>query len=266
MQTIAIFGTGLIGASFGLALKASGFSGHILGVSSPGAVRDALARGAIDAAATLDDAVAAADLVYLAQPIGRIIETLVTAGPHFRAGCLVTDAGSTKVEITAAARRHVHNAQFLGGHPLAGKEKRGALEAEAGLFRGRTYVLTGEPSAEFLRWLKAIGAVPVVMTPEEHDRIVAITSHLPQLISTALAAEAGSADMRISGPGLADMLRLSGSAWEIWEDILRTNTGPIAAALDCYISRLQRIRASLPDLQADFELARCVPKPTRAID
>ncbi len=266
METVAIFGTGLIGASFGLALKASGFGGRILGVSSPGAIRDALARGAIDATATLDEAADKADLVYLAQPIGRIIETLETAGPRFREHCLVTDAGSTKVEITATARRHVRHAQFLGGHPLAGKEKRGALEAEAGLFRGRTYVLTGEPPAEFLRWLKAIGAVLIVMTPEEHDRIVAVTSHLPQLISTALAAEAGSVDMRISGPGLADMLRLSGSAWEIWEDILRTNTGPIAAALDCYIARLEHMRASLPDLKADFERGRSVPKPTRTTD
>ncbi len=258
METVAIFGTGLIGASFGLALKAAGFRGRVLGVSSPGAVREALERTAIDAAATTDEVVRSADLVYLAQPIRRIIETLTTAGPRFPEGCLITDAGSTKVAIAAAAREHVRRARFVGGHPLAGKEKRGAREADPDLFRGRTYVLTGDPPAELLHWIKAIGAVPVIMTPEEHDRVVAATSHLPQLISTALAAEAATADLRISGPGLADMLRLSGSAWEIWEDILRTNTGPIAAALDCFIARLERMRASLPDLAEDFERAKSI--------
>ncbi|MGE5486374.1 MAG: prephenate dehydrogenase [bacterium] len=263
MQTIAIFGTGLIGASFGLAVRAAGYRGRIIGVSSPGAIRDALACGAIDAAACAEDAAAECDLAYLAQPIRRIISTLEAVGPRFRPGCIVTDAGSTKAEICAAARTHVAHARFIGGHPLAGKETRGALEADAALFRNRTYVLTGEPPAELLHWIKAIGAVPVVMTAEEHDRVIAFTSHLPQLISTALACAVSGEDLRISGPGLADMLRLAGSSWEIWEDILRTNTAPVAAALDSYIARLQRVRSALPDLKAEFEQANAVPRRRR---
>ncbi len=263
METVAIFGTGLIGASFALAVKAAGFKGRVLGVSSPAAIRDALACGAIDAEATAEEAAAVCDLAYLAQPIRRIIATLEAVGPCFRAGCIVTDAGSTKMEIDAAARRHVTHAHFVGGHPLAGKETRGAAEADASLFRGRTYVLTGRPPAELLRWLEAIGAVPVVVTPEEHDRVVALTSHLPQLISTALANTVSGEDLTISGPGLADMLRLAGSSWNVWEDILRTNTGRVAAALDGYIANLQQLRAKLPELKAEFEQANAVPKPGR---
>lgn len=263
MENVAIFGTGLIGASFALAIKAAGFKGRVLGVSSPGAIRDALACGAIDAEATAEEAAGNCDLAYLAQPIGRIIATLETVGHRFRPSCIVTDAGSTKVEIDAAARRHVTNAQFVGGHPLAGKETRGAREADANLFRGRTYVLTGPPPAELLRCIEAIGARPVIMRPEEHDRVVALTSHLPQLISTTLAGTVAGEDLTVSGPGLADMLRLAGSSWDVWEDILRTNTGQVAAALDNYIARLQQLRAKLPDLKAEFERANAVPKPGR---
>ncbi len=258
METVAIAGVGLIGASFGLALKAAGFRGRILGVSSEGAIRDALARGAIDAGVTLAEAAREADLIYLAQPIRRIIETLRIIGPNARKDAILTDAGSTKVRIVEAAREHVRSARFVGGHPLAGKETRGAKAAEANLFRGRTYVFTSPPPDELRYWIEAIGAVPVVMTAGQHDALVAATSHLPQLLSTALAAHVADADVRISGPGLADMTRLAGSAWEIWEDILRTNPGPIAAALDAYIARLQQFRAKLPDLKSDFELGNRV--------
>lgn len=274
MDSAAIIGTGLIGASFGLALKEAGFAGRILGVSSPGALQGALACGAVDETAELLDAVRRADLVYLAQPISRIVRTLELIGPHARAGALITDAGSTKVEICAAARRHVTKARFLGGHPMAGKAVRGAAAAEAGLFRGRTYVLTpeqpaGEAEREFRGWVERIGAVPVEMTPAEHDRVVALTSHLPQLSSTALASmlagTLGEEQLQISGPGLADMTRLAASAWEIWDDILRTNTGPVAAALDAYIARLQAIRARLPDAGADFEAGKDVPAKLRSL-
>jgi len=135
------------------------------------------------------------DLVYLAQPIQRIVETLARLGDAVRPGCLVTDAGSTKTRIVEQGRRSIRRGQFLGGHPMAGKEKRGAAEADADLFVGRTYLLTPvdpaqleTPAArEFIEWIRAIGASVLTMTPEEHDRVVAHTSHLPQLVSTALA-------------------------------------------------------------------------------
>src|SRR5437764_15004523 len=126
MQNVTIIGTGLIGASFGLALRKAGFAGSIAGVSSPGAIADAMASGAIDRGAPLAEAVAQADLVFLSQTIGRILDTIRHLDPLLRPGALVTDAGSTKCEIVDVARQSITRAQFLGGHPMAGKESRGA--------------------------------------------------------------------------------------------------------------------------------------------
>jgi prephenate dehydrogenase len=270
MQTVVIAGVGLIGASFGLALRKAGFEGSILGVSSPGAIRDALSVGAIDAGFPLEEAVPSADLVYLSQPIRRILSTLGQLDPLLKPGALVTDAGSTKAAIVQAARQGIHRAQFLGGHPLAGKEVRGAAAADADLFRGHTYVVTpGQvaeletPAArEFRQWIERIGAVPVSLAPEDHDRIVALTSHLPQLASTALAALlarqlASPEEARVSGPGLYDATRLALSPYEIWGDILDTNTASIDQALAAYIKLLEEFRTRLASgsLEADFQAA-----------
>jgi prephenate dehydrogenase len=270
IETVAIVGTGLIGASFGLALREAGFEGRILGVSSPAAVKDAIERGAVDEALPLVQAVARADVVFLSQTILRIIETLRVIGPCLRPDALVTDAGSTKARIAEQARKSIRGAQFLGGHPMAGKEKRGAAEAEAELFRGRTWVLTPfEPdeletpaAREYVSWIRKTGAVPVVLTPEEHDRVVALTSHLPQLLSTALAAVLGTRlstpeHLRTAGPGLIDMTRLASSSYELWGDILATNAGPIDAALAACIAELERLRAGLatPETRRVFDAA-----------
>jgi prephenate dehydrogenase len=270
IETVAIVGTGLIGASFGLALREAGFEGRILGVSSPAAVKDAIERGAVDEALPLVQAVARADVVFLSQTIGKILETLRVIGPCLRPDALVTDAGSTKVRIVEQARRSIRGAQFLGGHPMAGKEKRGAAEAEAELFRGRTWVLT--PSApdelvtpaarEYVSWIRKTGAVPVVLAPEDHDRVVALTSHLPQLLSTALAAVLSTRlstpeHLRTAGPGLTDMTRLASSSYDLWGDILATNAGPIDAALAACIAELERLRTGLatPETRRVFDAA-----------
>lgn len=277
MRTVAIVGVGLIGGSFGLALKKAGFEGRVLGVSSETTIRAALAVGAIDGSATLPEAAAAADLVYLAQPIGRILDTLRHLGPLLQPGALVTDAGSTKEAIVTAAERSVRRGQFLGGHPMAGKEKRGVEVADADLFVGRTYVLTPrqpaeldtEPAQEFREWLRKIGAKPFVLDAAEHDRIVAYTSHLAQLASTALAASVGehvaSDELAISGPGLADTTRLAFSSYDLWRDILATNTGAIERAIGNYIQKLEHMRANLRtrELQAEFEAAAGLAKRLR---
>lgn len=267
-QTVAIVGVGLIGASFGLALKKAGFGGRILGVSSPSALAEALQRGAIDESATLEEAAGRAELVFLAQPIQRILETLTRLDPLLRAGALVTDAGSTKRRIVTQAEACIRRGQFLGGHPMAGKEKRGAAEADADLFVGRTWVLTPRHVRElqtagvreYLRWIRAIGATPLVMDPDEHDRTVALTSHLPQLLSTALAATLQQRlphddALRVAGPGLLDMTRLAASPFEIWRDILATNSDAIALALDAFAERLAALRRNLggESQAADFE-------------
>jgi len=269
MHTVTIVGTGLIGASFGLALRKAGFSGAILGVSSPAAVAEALAAGAIDRALPLEEAVPQSGLVFLSQPIGRILDTIRHIDPLVRPGALVTDAGSTKCEIVDTARQTITRGQFLGGHPMAGKETRGARAAEADLFRGHTWVLTPDspeeietPAArEFRRWLGKIGARITVLDCDEHDRVVALTSHLQQLASTALAATLeehvkSPALLAVSGPGAADMTRLALSSYDLWRDILATNTEHIERALATYIQELEHIRENLRTRQLQAEFAR----------
>lgn len=268
MRTVAIVGVGLIGGSFGLALRKAGFDGEILGVSSDGAIADALQRGAIDRGLKLAEAAGLADLIYLAQPIGRIMDTIRRLDAVVKQGALITDAGSTKSAIVSLARTVIRKAQFLGGHPMAGKEKRGVVEADADLFRGRTYVLTPTreqdmetaPAKEFVGWIEKIGAKPVLMGPDQHDLVVSFTSHLPQLASTALAATVGEnlespEDLEVAGPGLTDTTRLAKSAYEIWRDILATNTDSIDRALAAYIARLEHMRENLRtrQMQEHFE-------------
>ncbi len=266
MHTVAIVGVGLIGGSFGLALRAAGFDGRILGVSSESTIRDAIEIGAIDEGLSFERAVAAADIVYLAQPIGRILDTIRHLDARVRPGAIVTDAGSTKHVIVSAARGSLRRCQFLGGHPMAGKETRGVKSADAQLFAGRPYVLTPASTEEldtpaassFVGWLKRIGARPVVIGAEEHDRLVAFSSHVPQLISTALAAalaESAPEASRVAGPALMDATRLALSSYDLWRDILATNTDAISEALTTYIAKLEHVRDNLRtrQLQEEFE-------------
>ena len=276
MKKVAIVGTGLIGASFGLALREAGFDGEIVGVSSERALAGALEVGAVDRAAPLAEAVGEADLVFLSQTIGRILDTIRHLDPLVKPGALVTDAGSTKSEIVDTALQSITRCQFLGGHPMAGKESRGPQSAEAGLFQGRPWVLTPtEPAeletdaaGEFADWLERIGARQVVLDAAEHDRLVAMTSHLPQLASTALAATlADTRGTEVSGSGLMDMTRLALSSYDLWRDILATNAGHIERALAAYIQELEHIRENLRtrQLQEEFERgARLAEKLRRA--
>ena len=258
MQSVAIVGVGLIGGSFGLALRAAGFEGRIVGVSSERTIEQAITLGAIDRGVTLEIAAAEYDLIYLAQPISAIERTLQLLGPIATSACLITDAGSTKVKIVQTARITVRTSQFLGGHPMAGKESRGVASASADLFRGRPYVLTPShvddlrtPLASgFIKWLERCGAHIVTVSPELHDRAVAFTSHLPQMASTALTVSLANAlqnedHLRMAGPGLSDMSRLALSSYEIWRDIIATNTENIEHALNVYIDKLTDLRDNL---------------------
>jgi len=279
VQTVVIAGVGLIGGSFALALRQAGFEGRILGVSSPQTIREALRLGVIDEGQPLERAVPQADLVYLAQPIGRILDTLHHLDPLVKPDALVTDAGSTKGQIVATAHRYLRRCAFLGGHPMAGKESRGVAAADAALFAGRTYVLTPTaraeletpPARELWRWIERIGARPVVIGPDEHDRVVSLTSHLPQLASTALAAVVADGiefdeQLAISGPGLIDSTRLALSAYELWRDILATNADAIEQALGAYIARLEHLRENLRSrqLQEEFTAAATLAQRLRS--
>jgi len=279
METVAIVGVGLIGASFARALRERvGFQGRILGVSRPEFAREALAGGVIDDAVELPDAARYADLIYLSSSISKIIRSLAGLGPLLRPGTLVTDAGSTKAEIMAAANRTITSGLFVGGHPMAGSESRGARSARADLFANRTYFVCYNRPADaehprvalFREWLTRIGARVRTVDPADHDRLVAITSHLPQLASTALAAvvdasvgaELGCA---AAGSGLRDMTRLAMSGYEgLWSDILSTNRAAIDSALGNYIAELTEIRRSLAvDQAARFERAGAFARKLR---
>jgi prephenate dehydrogenase len=259
IRTVTIIGAGLIGGSFALALRRAGFSGRILGVSSDRTVARALELGVIDAGVSLAKGAAEGDLLYLAQPISRILDQLPEVARYVRPGTLATDAGSTKRTIVETAERHFSPGAFLGGHPMAGKESRGVASAEASLFEGRTYILT--PShiqdmeqpivREFTGWLEKTGARLLVMNPEQHDKVVSLTSHLAQMASTALGKvvldtiHSTNADYGTAGPGLLDMTRLAMSSYEVWKDIIATNHDSIVNALDAYIDLLRKLRDTL---------------------
>jgi prephenate dehydrogenase len=258
-RVVTIAGVGLIGGSFALALRKAGFDGRIIGVSSPATIEAALVRGAIDEALPLAEAARQSDVVFLAQPIENILATIGIVDAFVRPGTLITDAGSTKLAIVERARATIHRGRFIGGHPMAGKEARGVEAADAELFRGRNYVLTGT-DAVLETWLGKMGARLVHLEPAEHDRRVALVSHLPQLLSTALAALIAESPeaARVAGPAAADLTRLALSPYEIWRDIFSTNTAEIDRALGAAIAQLETLRADLlsrPDMQAVFERA-----------
>jgi prephenate dehydrogenase len=252
MKSAAIVGVGLIGGSFGLALRKAGFGGPILGVSSDRSIHEAVAVGAIDRGASLEEAAGTCDVLFLSQPISGILETLRKLDPLVRPETLVTDAGSTKQAIVRQAERSLRRCTFLGGHPMAGKEQRGAGAADADLFRGRPWVFTSDLEHPLRRWVEKFGAREILLDAATHDRLVAWSSHLPQLASTALASvlsERAPDAAAVAGPGLIDSTRLAMSSYDLWRDIIDTNREEIIRALDGYIEKLQDLRN---DFEAEF--------------
>jgi len=258
-RVVTVAGVGLIGGSFALALRQAGFAGKIIGVSSPATIQAAFERGAIDEALPLAEAAAQSDVIYLAQPIAKILETLNVIDGAVRPGTLITDAGSTKRAIVQRARETIRRGRFVGGHPMAGKEARGVEAADVSLFRTRAYVLTGS-DAELERWIDKIGGRLVRLDADEHDRRVALVSHLPQLLSTALASLIADRPeaAKVAGPAAADLTRLARSPYDIWRDIFSTNAEEIDLVLRDAIARLQTLRENLqvdPEMQGIFARA-----------
>jgi len=272
MQRLAIAGVGLIGGSFALALREAGVAVRVAGIDLGRSLAAALERGVIDEVLPLEEACGQADVIYLALPIAQILELLPRLAAACRPGSLVTDAGSTKSQIVRRASELFVQAQFLGGHPMAGKETRGVVVAEAGLFRGRPYILTPNHPADietpaaklFLSWIEAAGAKPCVLSPTMHDETVALTSHLPQILATALASlldhqHTRAGLLQAAGPGLLDSTRLALSPWGVWADILATNGEAIDAALAAQTAHLEQLRQELKrngDLRHYFEAGR----------
>jgi prephenate dehydrogenase len=269
VNAVSIVGVGLIGGSFALAMRKAGFNGRIIGVSSPDTVRAALEHGVIDEALPLKEAAAQSDLIYLAQPVERILQTLEQIDACVRPGTLITDAGSTKAAIVDRAHRHIRNGRFVGGHPMAGKQSRGVTHAEPDLFSRHPYVLTSTDD-ELPEWIERIGARLVIMDAGEHDRLVALTSHLPQLMSTALAGLIASEPdaTRVAGPAALDFTRLALSPYDIWRDIFLTNAEPIDAAISAFIGKLEELRRSLrdPRLEQSFARAAAAAQTLRRVE
>jgi prephenate dehydrogenase len=265
-ERVAIVGCGLIGASFGMAVKQQWPSALVIAVDRKDVIENAMRRHAADVGG--DDLVLAAeaDLVVLAAPVRTNIRLLGELAEYVPGEALVTDVGSTKRETVAAARVLPERLRFIGGHPLAGAAAGGLDAARPELFRGRPWILTpgehhGHQALELGAALEAIGAQVQMLSPEAHDALVAYLSHLPQLVATALmhlvGTHAGADGLALAGRGLRDTTRLATSPPAIWADILATNRDNIGPAVDDLIALLQRLTAGEDpaDLERTFESA-----------
>jgi len=272
IRQVTICGVGLIGGSLGLALKKAGFAGRMVGYGRPATLEKARRRGAIDSGSSnLAEAVADADLVYLSMPILTILEVMRKLPELVKAEALITDAGSTKAVICQKGiELFPSRPWFVGGHPMAGKESTGVENADADLFQGARYALTpysrhhlDEPVARcFVGWLDRIGARVLILDAELHDEIVTWTSHLPQLVSTALAVAVMEnvklpEDLELSGNGLRDASRLADSSYNVWRDICITNEENLERALTTFTQTLEHLRDNLRtrELEHMFERA-----------
>lgn len=276
---ISILGTGLLGTSVGLALRAAGFKGSIVGWNrSPEQAKLALSMGAIDSiAADPIEAALVAEVTVLAVPIFATLDFMEKLAPILGPDHLVTDVGSTKRLIAETAARLYNTpdrAAFLPGHPMAGKERGGASLADANLFRGAVWLFTDYPTAlrssqgkqliqDWRALVAAMGAKPLDLDPARHDELVAWVSHLPQFTATALSAlleeEMGDAPelKDVGGRALREMTRLGSSPFSMWRDIAYTNTEAVERALLALEQRLAHIRENLrtPALRDEFDQA-----------
>jgi prephenate dehydrogenase len=271
IRQITIIGTGLIGGSLGLALRKNGFRGTIVGCDRPAALARAKKMGAIHRGHQ-DPAIAckSSDVVVLATPVGSILELIDRLAPSLPPQTLLTDVGSTKTLIVERAKSACGNnasKRFLAGHPMAGKENSGIEHADAELFRGAAWFVTPLPHqtfksgvvAEYLGWIKKTGAKLATLEPAEHDELCAWISHVPQMVSTALAAtlveEYGERAplLESGGRALREMTRIASSPYSMWRDIAITNKSSIAAALQKLEQRIAHIRENLDSRQLEEE-------------
>ena len=279
MESIAILGTGLLGTSVGLALRAAGFHGEIIGWNRNLAHAETAGRmGALDR--IVGDPLTAAreaQVVLLSVPIYATLDFMEQLSSVLGPEHLVTDVGSTKGQITDAADRLFNTperAGFLPGHPMAGKERGGAELGDANLFRGAVWLFTDFPAwhrseaasalaRSWREWVIAMGSRGIDLDPKRHDELVAWVSHLPQLAATALSAvledQVGDAPelKDVGGRALREMTRLGASPFSMWRDIAHTNTESIDAALQALEQHLAHIRENLrtPELREEFERA-----------
>jgi prephenate dehydrogenase len=268
LRRLAVIGTGLIGASVALAAKRAGVASAVVGFDpDPAALEAARARGAIDeTAASLEDAVAGAKLAVVAAPVAQLAAQATAALAASTDETTVTDVGSTKAGVCAAARGSL---RFVGGHPVCGSEARGPEHATAELFEGATWFLTPLTETDPARYrlvhgfVSALGATPVAVDPEAHDRLVALTSHLPHALANLLVNQAGASrveghePLAAAGGSLRDMTRVAGANPRIWVDIFVENAAPLRESLAEHRRRVEQLESALEAGDAGF-LARWI--------
>lgn len=259
IPVLAVVGVGLIGGSFGAALRAAGQVGRIIGVGrSAASLQQARELGLIDEVLALEEAAAAADVIMLSTPVGAMPDLLAQIAPHLREHTIITDGGSTKLDVVSAARAGLGERVgcFVPGHPMAGSERSGPSAADAGLFHGRTVVLTplAENRAEDVALIRqawdVCGAHTLDLPAAQHDRVLASVSHLPHFLAFAYMAQVAAADdvelrLRIAGPGFRDFSRIAGSSAEMWRDIFFANREAMLHELDAVQDVLAEMAAAL---------------------
>lgn len=275
IRQITIIGTGLIGGSLALALRKKKFAGRIVGCDREGTLERARMRGAIDdGAVDPGDAVRGSQVIVLATPVLAICDLIERVGPVLPAKALLTDVGSTKVAVVEQALKVFGKnggKRFLAGHPMAGKEMSGVDYADPDLFKNAVWFLSPLPDqnlneglfAEFAGWIDTIGARIAMLPAEEHDRLCAWISHVPQMISTALAAAlveefgAEAPVLAAGGRALQEMTRISASPYSMWRDVAISNKKNLQDALWKVEQRVAHIRENLAtrELAKEFEQA-----------
>ncbi len=256
LKNVAIVGVGLIGGSIGLAVRERKLAETVVGIGRrQGSLRIARRAGAVTNT-TIDIArgVAEADLVILCSPVSLIVEHARIAAQHAPEGTLITDAGSAKQRIVDALDTGLpRKCRFLGGHPLAGSEKSGPSYAQADLFDGRVAILTPTVNTHahdydlLEAFWQALGAVVVKMPADEHDRTLAMISHLPHAAAAMLAAAMPEPYLRLGGSGLRDTTRLAAGSPELWRQIMAQNRENILDTLEAYGRKLATFHGALRD-------------------
>jgi prephenate dehydrogenase len=255
-QNIAIVGLGLIGGSIALAVRERWPSARITAVDRSTVLAHAAGSGAIDRAAQSVADLAGMDLVVLAAPVEQNVLILPEVVSHLDGDAVITDVGGTKRDILKAAHGLAgRRCAFIGGHPIGGAERGGFAFARADLFRGRPWILTPDPSLpvqtieRVVGFVQSLGARVTTMDADEHDRLMAYLSHLPQLAISALMEVVGEATtstgLRLAGRGLVDSTRLASSPADVWREVCASNATDIGVALDKLIARLQELRSGL---------------------
>ncbi len=257
-HSVAIVGFGLIGGSIALAIRERWPAIRITAVDRAAVLAHAAGSGAIDRMAQGVANLGGHDLVILAAPVEQNLRLLPEAATVVGDGGVITDVGGTKRDIVnAACALSGARAAFVGGHPIGGAEQGGFAFARADLFRGRPWILTPNGTSpapvvsRLAGFVESLGARPTTMDAEEHDRLMAFLSHMPQLTISALMEVVGEATasngLRLAGRGLVDSTRLASSPADVWREVCASNAGDIGAALDQLIARLQHLRAGLTD-------------------